>query len=142
MSPQKLGTAQDEQAIRDTVARFVTAWTKDDIRGMAACFAEDGDMINPAGRVARGREEIEELFAEEHSGHFKKTGFALPFKHLRFLKPDVAIADHEFEINGIQSGPTTALSGLLTLVLRKNADSWLIASARPMVPANPPKQRA
>ena len=140
MSPKIQGTSQDEQAIRNLITQFVAAWNKNDGKGLASHFTTDGDVINPGGRTARGRSEVEQLFKDEQAGVFKGTRFIMPLKNLRFLKPDVAVADHEFEIAGVQ-GPLTTLKGLVTLVLRKDADNWLITSARPMVPVQMPSPR-
>ena len=133
MSPQMQGTPQDEQAIRTMVNQFVAAWNRNDAKALAGYFTTDSDLINPTGRVARGGSEVEKLFREEQTGPFKATRFSLPLTHLRFLKPDIAVTDHEFEIDGVQ-GPVSTLRGLVTMVLRKDAGRWLITSARPMVP--------
>lgn len=137
MSPQVQGTPQDEQDIRKAATEFVTAWNRNDAKGLAACFASDGDLINPAGQIARGRAGVEKLLAEEQNRTFKGTRISVPQKHLSFLKPDIAIVDYEFEIAHLRGadGKETALKGLLTNVLRKEGDRWLIAAARPMVPS-------
>jgi len=127
------GTPQDEQAIRNMSAEFMIAWNKNDSKALAACFTTDGDLINPAGRVGRGRNEVGKIIAEEQSGVFKGTRINMPQKHLRFLKPDVAVADYEFEITGLRGSETT-LKGLLTSVLHKEGEKWLIAAARPSIP--------
>src|SRR5258706_2478929 len=65
--------AGDEAAIRKVFAGFGDAWGKDDAKSMASHWAEDGDIVNPQGRRANGRAEIEKLFADEHSTAFKGT---------------------------------------------------------------------
>jgi uncharacterized protein (TIGR02246 family) len=133
MSAQTQATTQDEQAIRNIAEQFEAAWNRNDAKRLAAFFADDGDIINPGGRIARGKTEVEKLFTEEQNGAFKGTRFSMPLKHLRFLKPDIAVAEYEFEINGVQ-GPQQTMKGLVTSVLQRDADKWLIASVRPMVP--------
>jgi uncharacterized protein (TIGR02246 family) len=137
MSPQTQGTAQEEQAIRDLITKFVAAWNKGDGKVMATHFTTDADVIDPGGRIARGRKEVEQMFQDEQAGVFKGTHFSMPFSHLRFLKPDIAIADNDFEIDGV-NGPVSTLKGMVTLVVRKDGDKWLITSARPMVPVRLP----
>ncbi len=140
MSPQTLGSTQDEQAIRSLASEFVSAWNKNDTRQLAACYSADGDLINPAGRAARGRMEVEKLMREEHAGPFKGTRLSTQQKHLRFLKPDVAIVDYEFEIAQMRGadGKNTTLKGQVTFVLHKEGERWLIASARPLIPSTLP----
>ena len=137
MSPKPQGTAHDEQAIRNLTADFVAAWNKNDAKALAACFATDGDLINPAGRVGRGNSEVEKILAEEQSGTFRGTRMNLQQKHLRFLKPDVAVADFEFHISGVHTpdGKQTELKGLLTNVFLREGEKWRVTSARPSIPA-------
>jgi uncharacterized protein (TIGR02246 family) len=137
MSPQIQGTPQDEQAIRNMVTQFVAAWNKNDAKALASQFTTDGDLINPTGRIARGSTEVEKLIRDEQSGHFKNTRFRLAVTNIRFLKPDIAITDLEYEINDVK-GPLTTMKGLVTFVLRKDGGQWLIDAGRPMVPVQPP----
>ena len=57
---------KEETAVRDHCASFVTAWNKHDAKAMAATWANDGSLINPFGRLASGRAEVEKLLSEEH----------------------------------------------------------------------------
>lgn len=140
MSPQTQGTTQDEQAIRRVAAEFVGAWNKNDAKALAACFSSDGDLINPAGRVARNRSEIEKLLTDEQNGLFKGSRITMPQKHLRFLKPDIALADYEFEISHMRGadGKESSMRGLVSSLFRKDGESWLIAACRPYVAASLP----
>ena len=136
MSPQVQGSPQDEQAIRKMATEFIAAWNRNDSKALAACFTTDGDLINPAGRIGRGRSEVEKILSEEQNGVFKGTRISMPQTHLRFLKPDVAIVDYEYEIKGVREpdGKETTLKGLVSSVLRKEGNEWLIAAARPIIP--------
>jgi uncharacterized protein (TIGR02246 family) len=140
MSPQMQGTPQDEQAIRTMSAEFMIAWNKNDSKALAACFTADGDLINPLGQVGRGRNEVQKIFTEGHSGPFKGSRLSMQQKHLRFLKPDIAVTDYEFEISGMRdpSGKQTTQKGLVTGVLRKEGEKWLFAASRPSIPVPPP----
>jgi uncharacterized protein (TIGR02246 family) len=104
MSPQLQGTPQDEQAIRTATREFVAAWNRNDVSALAACFATDGDLIDPSGRIGRGRGEVERILKEEQNGPFKGTHVNMPQKYLHFLKPDLAIADYECEVARVRGG--------------------------------------
>lgn len=136
MSPQLQGTPQDEQAIRALGTDFVAAWNRNDSKALAACFTTDGDLINPSGQVARGRADVEKILNEEQNGPFKGSRMSMPQRHVHFLKPDVAIADYEFEIARVRGadGKEITLKGRTSSVLRKDNDKWLIVAARPMIP--------
>src|SRR5262245_6266778 len=65
----------DEGAIKQLQSDFVNAWNKHDSKAMTAVFDDDADLINPQGRHARGREQIERLFRDEHASALKDTKF-------------------------------------------------------------------
>ncbi len=137
------GRAADEDAIKKVFADFAAAWEKDDLKGMAAFWTDDGDLINPGGRVGKGRSEVEKLLADEHSSVFKGTRITFTNGEIRFVGRDVAIYDAAYEIVGAH-GPDgkelPAQKGLLTSVLAKKDGQWRTVAARPMVPAPPPGQ--
>jgi hypothetical protein len=54
---------------------------------------------------------------------------------LSFLSASLAIADYDFDISHTTGGD---IKGLVTSVLRKEGEKWLIVAARPMVPAQQP----
>ena len=139
MSPQPLGTPHDEQAIRNLTTELTTAWNRNDANALAALYAQDADLIDPSGRVARGRTEVEKLVKEAHGGPLKGTRISLPKTHVRFLKPDIAIADYDFEIANMRGadGKQATLKGIVTCVLQKTGEKWQIAADRPLIPAPP-----
>ena len=140
MSPQPLGTPQDEQAIQNLALEFAAGWNRHDAQGMAACFTMDGDLVNPSGKIARGRAHVQKLFAEEQAGPLQASRVTMAHKHLRFLKPDLAMGDYQFEVSHIRNaeGQETTTKGLVSCVLRKEGDGWLITAARTNVPAPMP----
>ena len=141
MSPTAKTSTRDEEAIRSRTNEFVAAWNQHNPQAMAKVYQDGADMINPFGRVAKSRSEIEKLFKEEHAGSLKESRMALTPEGLRTLTPDVAVADYSFEVTGARdrSGKEISLRGHLTLVLQKQADQWLVAAARPMIPLPDPR---
>lgn len=133
MSPGPKGLSQDEHAIRTTAAEFVAAWNRNDVKALAACFTYDGDLIHSNGRVGRGRREVERLLTEARNGVLKGSRINMPQRHLRFLTPDIAIADYDCEISGVHgsAGKEAILRGHISGVLSKEGDRWLVAAARP-----------
>lgn len=133
--------AADEAAIRKVFAGFAEAWGKDDVKSMASYWTADGDLINPTGRRANGRADVEKLFADEHATIFKGTHIKFSEGTIRFVKPDVAVFTTDYEIPGAHAGPNGSemtAKGIVTNVMVKKDGKWLTLSARPMVPvANP-----
>jgi uncharacterized protein (TIGR02246 family) len=138
MTPGAKGSSREKEAIHKQIDIFVTAWNNHDLWAMSMVYAEDADLINPFGRVAKSRTEIEILFREEHTGPVKDSCISLMFEDLRLLTQDVAVSDHSFEVSGVRdrSGKKTILRGHLTLVFRKHGDTWQIVACRPMIPAD------
>jgi uncharacterized protein (TIGR02246 family) len=133
--------AQDEAAIRKAAADFVAAWNRHDAKAMAARFAEDGDIINPSAQAARGRAEIEKLFAGEQTTVMKGSTYVLAKADVRLLGPTTAVADWEGDITGMQGPQGEALPPFkhhVTIVYVKKGAEWLAAVARPYAFLPPP----
>lgn len=136
-----LGSAKDRESIRKLHTDFAAAWDRDDAKGMAACWAADGDLINPFGQAAKGRRAIEQLFIEEHSRFLKNTQFASRIEAIRFLKPDIAVGDFSWLITGAHAADGTVLEplkGSYTAVMRKRKGRWEVAASRVQIPTAVP----
>lgn len=139
--PQAKSNANERQAIRKQQRGFVAAWNKDKVGAMAGFWAEDGDLINPFGRVASGRAEVEKVFAEEHSTFAKGSQFKLDVNSIRFIKPDVAVVDCAWEASGMSAANGSdlpPLKGLYAAVMVKRRGKWEITACRAMVPESAP----
>ena len=55
-------TADDEAAIRASVAAFEKAYNNHDAKAIAALFAPEAQMIDEDGKTVQGREAIEQVF--------------------------------------------------------------------------------
>ena len=125
----------DEAAIRKASEDFVAAWNRHATKEMAAFWAEDGDLINPWGRVAKGRAEVERLFSEEHSGAGPLRDSHLELRDLvvRPMTADVAVCDWQATLSGV-IGPDDRhlppMSERVTVVAKKVAGAWSCAAAR------------
>ncbi len=135
---------KQEEAIRKPVADFAAAWNADDARAMAMMWTDDGDLVQPGGRMTRGRSEIEKRLAEEHSFFYKGSQFTSTVDSIRFIRPDVAVVDGAWQAVGVRAPngkELPALKGLYTLVVSKKGGKWQAVSSRTMVPAAPPGGR-
>jgi uncharacterized protein (TIGR02246 family) len=139
MTP-KTDKSKDERAIQKQIDAFVAAWNKHDTRSMANVYSEDADLINPIGRIAKSRTEIELLFRDEHAGPFKQSHFSAIPQSTRLLAPDLAVITQAFEVSGAtdDSGSSTTLRGHFTNVMKKHGHSWQVLVCRAAIPALPP----
>src|SRR6266568_9567879 len=119
--PMGVAKAQtkDEAAIRKVFADFAEAWAKDDAKSMASMWTEDGDIINPQGRKASGRAEVEKLFADEHSTIFKGSHISFSNGTVRFVRPGVAVFTTDYDVEGANApeGSPVPKGGMVTCVM-------------------------
>jgi uncharacterized protein (TIGR02246 family) len=137
--------SSDEAAVREHCAQFVTAWNHHDAKAMAANWAEDGNLINPFGRLATGRAEIEKLFVEEHAAVMKGTTYATPNITVDFVTPTVAVTDWTSEVTGMHDDKGNALPVFkhhVVAVMVKKDGHWLSAAVRAFADLPPPAAKS
>ena len=148
------GFAQDETAIQKTMSDFTAAWNRHDVKAMTAVFTEDADLINPFGRLAKGRVDIEKLFQQEQTTIMKESTYKLGEGVIRLVAPTVAVSDFDGEILGVHGPagePAPPFKHHVTSVHVKKGGKWMTLSARayvyvpepgnqPNVPSSPPRR--
>jgi uncharacterized protein (TIGR02246 family) len=128
--------AGDGKALQEQNEAFVAAFNRGDIKAVAEAYAPDADFLSAQGQRIKGRDALEKYFTK---GFAESKGLKLQHSDssIRFLKPDVAIADGTWEITGRPEG--NPARGHYTAILMKRDGKWLIVYDRPMVPVQPPK---
>ena len=64
--------AGEEQAVRNTLARFYEGWNAHDPETMVSTYAEDVDHINVFGEWRKGKASIREDTAKIHAGAVRR----------------------------------------------------------------------
>lgn len=125
----------DERAVRALVARYVDARERQDPSAIGRLFTADADQFTTGGEWRRGREAVVRgaLASSERTGGTRQ----ITVRTVRFLTPDVAIADGPYEIAGTRNGGTRQL--WTTVVARREADGWRIAAIRNAAPSAIPE---
>src|SRR6185369_8194120 len=95
-----IGTARGEDSVKEKQVRatsdaWVAAWNRHDPKSMAAAWTPEGALINPFGRLATGRAEIEKLFTEAHATFMKGTTYSITNYKVRFPSPAIGVADYD-----------------------------------------------
>jgi len=128
-------SAADEARIRQIVIEQVAAWNSGDAKAFSASFAEEGSFTNIRGTVFYGQRAFEDRHAEIFGTFFKGSKLMMSVTKIRFLRPDVAIADIATELSelrgtppGIKAGSGGRIQTRLQEVLVKDGDEWHIAS--------------
>ena len=130
--PASSGAQEKDRAeIAAAVQKYMDSWNKHDVQAVALTYTEDTDLINNFGSLTHGRAQVVATFGPMLAGVYNETRQTGTIKSIRFLKPDVAAVDVDWEMTGAknQDGsvrPTR--KGLHSLIMIKQSDgSWLIA---------------
>jgi uncharacterized protein (TIGR02246 family) len=123
--------AEDEAAIRAVVAAFIATREASDAESLRALLTEDADQRVTSGSVRAGREAVVQgsLQTTQATGGQR----TISVETIRFLTPDVAIADGPYDIVGRSDGIDRHYR--TTMVLQRVDGEWKIAAIRNMQPA-------
>jgi uncharacterized protein (TIGR02246 family) len=123
------GSREDEEAIRHLIAAMDEAFNahKPDV----SVFARDADFINVNGTWLKGASEIERGRRNAFETRLKNARTKSVDVRLRFIRPDVAIANVISETTGITASDGRELPAQRELnirVLTKEGGRWLITA--------------
>jgi uncharacterized protein (TIGR02246 family) len=117
--------AEDRAAVRKTLDSLAKTFESRDAKALAAHFTEEGEFQNVQGVKLRGRETMEQAFAE----FFAKTPEVtaqVRSASLRFLSTDSAIDEGAVTV---QRGPANpAATARYSALAVREGGSWLLAS--------------
>ena len=125
------GQEKDRAAITAAVQNYMDMWNKHDVHAVAMTYAEDCDFVNNFGTLTHGRAGMEATFGPFMTGVYSETHQTGQVRNMRFLKPDVAAVDVDWQMTGAKNQDGTVRptrKGLHSLIMTKQSDgSWLIA---------------
>ena len=123
----------DEAAVRGLVARYVDAREQRDPKAVEELFTPDADQLVSSGEWRKGRASVVRgTLASSESTGGRRT---ITVESVRFLSPDVAIADGRYEISGLAGGQTRHMWS--SIICARTPGGWRIAGIRNMLPAPP-----
>jgi len=129
-SRHALASGDDSAAIKHVVDGFTADFNRHDSHALSVWFTDDADFINVQQAVSQGRKNIEEHFVPLFSGRLKNAHRTVSVKSIRFITPDVASANVDYELTGAINVNGTAdpmRKGLYDWVLVKQNGKWLIS---------------
>ncbi len=127
----------DEMAIEGLVQAFVDGWNAADGSALAVPFAADADFTAITGLKAKGREFIAKGHDEILATIYRGSVNSAKVESIRFLRPDVAVADVTFRFVG-DFQPFGLERTSCGMVCTKENEAWSIAVFRNMVPFGRP----
>jgi len=133
--------SKDEDAIKARVAEFIALFNKGDAKGMAAFWADDATLVNPAGVKGKGPAEIEKIIANDSSTVLKDAKMEMSVVQVRPVGKDAAWVEIEHSVNGAKGPdgkPLPPITFHVPTLMVKKGKNWLIAEARPYAYLPPP----
>jgi uncharacterized protein (TIGR02246 family) len=134
---------QDEAAVRALGDNFAKAFVQKNAEQRASLFAENGTFVTPVGDFLQGRVAMVKDFGPEAQQAVNgNTQAAFSNYRIRFIKPDVAVADAVLTVRNV-NGPDGTVIPVIPInffyVADRHGDHWLIEDGRAHfapVPAN------
>ena len=122
---------KERSAITQAVQNYMDMWNKHDVHAVAMTYTEDCDFVNTFGSLTHGRAGMEATFRPFMTGVYSETHQTGQVRSIRFLKPDVAAVDLDWQMTGAKNQDGTmrpTRKGIHSLIMTKQSDgSWLIA---------------
>ena len=133
--------SKDEDAIKARVAEFIAAFNKGDAKAMAAFFADDATLVNPAGVKGKGPAEIEKNIVSDVAAFLKDTKMDMTVTQFRPVGKDAAWIEIDHSVTGAKGPdgkPLPPITFHVPTLMVKKGKSWMIAEARPYAYLPPP----
>ena len=120
-----------ESEIREVIHRYLEARERRDPKGVAGVLTPDADQLVSSGEWRKGRDAVVRgaLASSEFTGGHR----TITIQSIRFLTPNIALADGPYELTGAASGEDRKM--WTTFLLTRGSKAWLIAAIRNMRPA-------
>ena len=134
LAPSLLVAAQqapstDEAAVREVVHRYEAARDAKDAKAIEALFTADADQHTTSAEWRRGRVQV--VTGSLGSSKQNPGDRTITVQSVRFITPDVAIADGPYDIG---TGGTVRHMWT-TIIVKRDAGAWKIAAIRNMTPS-------
>jgi uncharacterized protein (TIGR02246 family) len=134
---EKADRLKDQDAVKQVAKAWQEGWNRHNAAALAALLIEDVDfvtVIGPEGWL-KGRKKFQDYHAEIHKRYFKNSVWTTKETHVRFLRPDVAVAQVLWSTQGDNipvpgRKPGQPRDGIFTWVLEKRDGKWLVVASQ------------
>src|SRR5215813_1791298 len=125
--------ARDEAAVRALGDGFAKAFVQKNAEQRASLFAQNGTFVTPVGNFLQGHVAMVKDFGSEAQAVTDTTQAAFSNYKIRFIKPDIAVADALLTLRNI-NGPDGTVIPVIPVnffyVASRHGDKWLIEDGR------------
>lgn len=125
--PAVAAETDDEMAVRSSATAFMKLYNEHDSKGLAALFAPKAEFIDENEFLVKGRDAIEQAFAEVFK-EFPKSSMKVEIESLRILTPNLAIEEGTAISKNAPEESETA-NGYVAIHVKIDG-KWLLACVR------------
>ena len=128
---QQLGTADDEAAVRKVIVEMTDGFNDHDGKAAARMYTPDARLVSVRGDMMNGQAGIEKGLSAILTSRAKNATQRTMDVTVRFIRPDVALANVTNELSGLLAPDGHALPSHQELSLRvfvKEGGVWQIAA--------------
>jgi uncharacterized protein (TIGR02246 family) len=112
-----IGDAKEKE-IRDLLMTLCNGWNKHDMKLFASVFSENADFVNVAGKLWKGRIEIESNHAKAHISQMKDSKLEIEKIEMKFVQPNLAIIHVDSSVTGDKNPDGTPRTGIRYALMR------------------------
>lgn len=122
-----------ESEISQFVNLFVKKWNQHNPKELNELWAENGDLMNPAGEWEKGKANVLNILVREHQGALRESQMKQEITNILVLSPTMAWVDAKVSLNlpGVPEGLDKQLDHHIVYLLVKQNDQWRILAVRP-----------
>jgi uncharacterized protein (TIGR02246 family) len=128
---QQAGSSEDEAAIRKVIVEMTEGFNNHDGKAAARMYTHDARFVSVRGDLMNGQAEIEQGLSAILTTRAKNATQQTMDVTVRFIRPDVALANVTNELSGLVAPDGRALPSHQELSLRvfvKDAGVWQVAA--------------
>jgi len=122
-------SSQNEELVKKVIIAFQEDFNDGSFKNAASYTTIDWEHLDPTGGITKGRDEVLKLVRSVHQTFLKGVSITIESMTIRFITPDVAIADviHKISTYEIPAGVKHENEReLKTYVLVKQKGKWLL----------------
>lgn len=122
-----------ESEISQFVDLFVKKWNQHDPKELNKLWAENGDLMNPAGEWEKGKANVMNILVREHKGPLRDSQMKQEITNILVLSPTMAWVDAKVSLNvpGVPKDLDRQLDHHIVYLLVKQDNQWRILAVRP-----------
>lgn len=126
-------TSPIEQEIFQFVDLFVKKWNQHDPQALNELWAENGDLMNPAGEWEKGKANVLKILVREHHGILRESQMKQEITNILVLNPEMAWVDAKVNLKtpGVPEDLDRQLDHHIIYLLVKLNNQWRILAVRP-----------